>query len=353
MLASHIDKLKTLKGNLMNQQELPFTDVEMKVELTNICREGRCKFCSPLFRPTVEEAGAESFLLSFERNLETYLKGGGRRILLTGGGEPIDAPAKLFGALRLIKKKQEELGAGLDLLTIYSNGVGLLKPIVHNATETYLDKLASLGVRDINLSVHGLTPMERMGISGEAMGSVNFEDLVPKIVRKSIRVMTRTTLANGYIDSVEKMAAFVCWMAGLGAEIVYFSDLFHVPIRDERTTPGSQTVLHWTDEHRVSFEVLLEEMRCNDAFVFVSQSTRHNNQGRTFEFRHVESGIRVLLGDLVIGNESEERPTYAYIKPDGSMDGHNNARDISTRQYLSPNRLKTQLRIYRPGRDDL
>ena len=92
-----------------------FWDVEMKVEITNICREGRCRFCSPLFRPLVEEASTEVFLKNFESHLETYLLGGGRKIILTGGGEPIDAPDKLFGALRLINKKRDELGIEVEI----------------------------------------------------------------------------------------------------------------------------------------------------------------------------------------------------------------------------------------------
>jgi hypothetical protein len=325
----------------------------MKVEITNICREGRCRFCSPLFRPLVEEASTEVFLKNFESHLETYLLGGGRKIILTGGGEPIDAPDKLFGALRLINKKRDELGIEVDLLTLYSNGVGLLEPISSDASETVFDRLASLGLQDINLSVHGITKIERSGISGVTMGSVDYEDLVPKIVCAGIRVMTRTILARGFIDSVQKIEDFVCWMAGLGARITYFSDLFSIPVRDERTTPGSQTVLCWTDNHRISFDALLHKMRCADAFTFVSESSRHNRQGRTYEFRHCASGIKVLLGDLVIGNESEERPTYAYIKPDGSMDVHNNARDLSTRKYLSPEQMRARLKTYRPGRNDL
>lgn len=351
--AFHAHRHSKPKGSPMNQQGQSYSDVEMKVELTNTCRHGRCRFCSPLFRPTVEEADIESFLRSFERNLDGYLANGGRRIILTGGGEPIDAPEKLFGALRLVREKKAEFGVDLDLLTVYSNGVSLLKPISRNTTVTYLDKLALLGVQDINLSVHGRTREERTGISGEAMGNVDFADLVPQIVRKGIRVMTRTTLASGYIDSVEKIDDFVRWMARLGVQIAYFSDLFQVPIRDERTTPGSQTVLHWTDDHRICFDALLEEMRHSEAFAFVSESTRHQQQGRTFEFRHYSSGVKVLLGDLVIGNEAEERPTYAYVKPDGSTDMHNNARDISARRFVSPNRIRSYLRIYRPGRDDL
>ena len=335
------------------RNEQAFDGIEMKVEITNFCLGGRCKFCSPLFRPTVEEAGSESFLRDLDQHLETYLTGGGKHIILTGGGEPIDAPAKLFGALRLIKDKQHQLGVELELLTIYSNGVGLLKQISSETSETYLDRLASLGVQDINLSLHGLTQEERTAVSGEAMGSVDFGRLIPQIVQKGIRVMTRTALTRGSIDSVEKAETFVRWMVRLGVGIVYFSDLFTVPIRNERTTPGSQTVLRWTDEHRVNFDALVAELKLNRAFEFMAESSRHNHQGRTMEFRHRESGLKVLFGDLVIGNESDERPTYGYVKPDGSMAGHNNARDATARKFLPSSGLKVYLQKYRPGRDDL
>ena len=60
-----------------------------------------------------------------------------------------------------------------------------------------------------------------------------------------------------------------------------------------------------------------------------------------------------MLGDLAIGNESETEATYGYMKPDGSMDTHNNARDTSHRQFVSPEETKAYLQMYRPGRDDL
>ena len=98
------------------EKEKAFATEEMKIEVTNVCQFGRCRFCSPCFRPTVEEAGAEEFLKKMEGNLDTYLRGGGRKIILTGGGEPIDAPKKLFGTLELISKKLEKLGVNLVLL---------------------------------------------------------------------------------------------------------------------------------------------------------------------------------------------------------------------------------------------
>jgi hypothetical protein len=228
------------------------------------------------------------------------------------GGEPLDAPAKLFGALRLINEQRQH-GAEIDLLTIYSNGVRLFEPILADTTETYLDRLVALGVQDMNLSLHGLTRKDRVAVSGVAMGNVDFDLLIPHMVGKGIRVMTRTTLALGYMDSVKKVEAFVRWVADLGAGIAYFSDLFTIPIRDEQTTPGSKTILQWTDEHRINFDALLVELKRSREFEFMSESTRHNHQGRTVEFRHRRSGLKVLFGDLVIGNESEEKATYAYV----------------------------------------
>jgi molybdenum cofactor biosynthesis enzyme MoaA len=330
------------------EKEKLFEDVEMKVEVTNICSGGRCSFCSPLFRPTVNEAGSKEFLNKMDENLENYLRGGGRKIILTGGGEPVDAPAKLFGTLDLINKKKKELGIALELLTVYSNGVSLLKPESEGSDRTILDKLVDHGVQDINISVHGLTKEERTAISGEQMGNIDFDTLIPWIVEKGVRVMTRTTLAKGFIDSVDKIEEFTKWMSGLGVRMIYFSDLFKVPIRDERTTPGSKTVLEWTDEHRADFDKILEDVKNSKEFELISEFTRHHQQGRTFEFKHKESGVKVMLGDLIIGDESEEVPTYAYVKPDGSMDAHNNAREWLKREFVD----LVQIRKYRPGRSE-
>lgn len=336
----------------MNDHNAAFIGVEMKVELTNVCRGGRCRFCSPMFRPAVFEADPETFLRRFEEHLGVYLTGGGRKVVLTGGGEPTDAPAKLFGALRTIEQMTRQRGIELELLTMYTNGVNLGRSMGSTA-ESYLDRLAAFGLRDINLSVHGLTHAQKEGISGKEMADVDLDTLIPTIVRKGIRVMTRTTLAKGYIESAEQVSAFVRWAASLGVGIVYFSDLFSVPLRNAETTPGSQTVLRWTDDHRIAFERLLAAFRGDDAFTLVSEWSRHNHQGRTLEFRYRESGVRVMFGDLVIGNESTEQATYAYVKPDGSMDTQNNARNKDMRLYVPTEEVKVYLRSFRPGREDL
>lgn len=339
--------------DVFNKNESLYTNIEMKVEVTNVCRGGRCRFCSPMFRPWVREVGTHVFLKRFETNLGTYLDGGGRKILLTGGGEPTDAPAKLFGALRIIKKVTEIRGVKLELLTVYTHGINLLKPVIPCASQTVLDKLVGLGLKDINLSVHGNTFEQRSSVSGEQMAKVDFERLIPLCIEKGIRVMTRTTLATGGIDSLEEVERFVNWAGRLGVNITYFSDLFSLPIRNKETIPGSQKVLTWTDEHRVPYGDLLAGVSENSSFALQAEYLRHNNQGKTLEFTHRESGMRVMFGDLVIGNESDEVPTYAYMKPDGSMDLHNNARVKDKRRFVAPGALKAYLQKCRPGRDDL
>lgn len=164
-----------------------------------------------------------------EGNLDCYLRGGGHRIILTGGGEPVDAPTKLFGTLDIINRKKKEMGITLDLLAVYSNGVNLLKPKSEGNNKTILDELVEREVQDINISVHGLTKEERMVISGAQMGNIDFDTLIPRIVEKGVRVMTRTTLAKGLIDSVDKIEKFTKWMSGLGVKMIYFSNLFKVP----------------------------------------------------------------------------------------------------------------------------
>lgn len=331
------------------ERERDFKDVEMKVELTNKCKFGRCKFCSPLFRPVVAEANAEQFLKLFEKDIETYFQQGGRKIILTGGGEPTDDPEKLFGALKIINEKKGNMGVNLELLAIYSNGVNLLSPISENSPQTFLDKLAEMGVEDINLSISGSTQEEVADISGKAMGDVDFNELIPKIREKGIRVLTRTTLAKGYIDSVDDIKEFVENMSSLGVGIVYFSDLFEVPTRNQETTPGSKKVLQWTDEHRVNFMGLIEDVKNNEDFEFISQSGRHKEQGQTFTFKHKQSGVKVLFGNLTIGEESDTEATYCYVKPDGSMEAHNNARRETGREYVDLENIKE----YRPERDDI
>jgi len=332
-----------------NNENQEYNGVEMKVELTNVCISGQCKFCSPMFRPVVAESETENFLNSFANHVDAYFKKGGRRIVLTGGGEPTDAPDKLFGVLKIINDKKEASGVELELLTVYSNGVKLLSPISEDNPQTFLNKLAECGVKDVNLSISGLSKEEITEISGEKMGEIDYDTLIPAIREKGIRVMTRTTLAKGYIDSLNDVSIFVEKMSKLGVNMVYFSDLFEIPDRNEKTTPGSQKVLNWTDEHRIDFLKLLNNIKGDSNFEFISQSSRHKEQGQTFEFRHKKSGIKILFGSLVIGNEPDKEMTYFYIKPDGSMEAHNNAREGTNRRYVSIDQIKE----YRPGRDDI
>jgi MoaA/NifB/PqqE/SkfB family radical SAM enzyme len=336
-------------SNKITEERKKFDDIEMKIELTNRCLHGRCKFCSPLFRPVVKEAENEIFLNLFKEHVKRYLKQGGRKIILTGGGEPLDAPEKLFGALKIINIQKDKLKVDLDLLTVYSNGVKLLSPISEGNTKIFLDRLVELGVKDINLSISGLTPEEISEISGEKMGNIDFDTLIPSIREKNIRVMTRTTLAKGYIDSISKVAQFTNKMSKLGVGIIYFSDLFEVPIRNDQTTPGSKKILNWTDEHRIDFLKLVEDIKNHPDFTFISQVGRHKEQGQTFEFQY-KNRAKVLFGNLVIGNESDDIATYYYIKSDGSMGVHNNiCQKKINRNYTSIN----EIREYRPERDDL
>jgi len=297
----------------------------------------------------VQEAETHIFLSQLEGHLDHYLRNGGRRILLTGGGEPIDAPEKLFGALELINHKKAELGIGLDLLTVFTNGVSILNKVSRDAQETYLDALVRLGVRDINLSTHGTTAQKRTETTGEYMGNIDLDKLIRTMISRGMRVMTRSTIGRNGIDSLDEIDAFARHMDSLGVHIAYFSDFFQVPIRNEQTTPGSMEILGYTDEHRLPFDDLLAQLMHSWRFKLLSEYTRHNNQGRTYKFRRRGYGIQIMLGDLVVGNESENEPTYFYVKPDGSSGSHNNARDVSSRQYVP----REYLRKYRPGRDDL
>ena len=340
----------------MGERVDKYKGIELKAEITNVCTTGNCKFCSPMFRPATKEAGTDHFLRKFSQNLDDYLSHGGRKIILTGGGEPLDAPAKLFGALKEVRKQVEEKHVELELLTVYSNGVNILKSAgkeieggavgTQEGNATYLDILKELGVTDINLSISGLTAEERTRITGDEMGSIDFDAVIPEIVRRGIRVMTRSTVTEGGIDDVQHVSKFTEWMAGLGAHIVYFSDLFNVSVRGQETTPGNQNVLKWTDEHRVDFASLIEEVNSNESFAFVSKTERHGGQGTTWEFKHRPTGVKVLFGSLDIGNEPAGKDVYGYVKPDGSMSGTNNA--SAGRDLIGVEALKK----YRPKRDD-
>ncbi len=328
--------------------------VEFKVEVTNVCKDGACKFCSPMFRPMVKEAKSNIWLKSFKNHLCEYLSLGGRKVILTGGGEPLDAPAKLFGALSIIKDVTNQMGVTLELLTVYTNGVNLLKPINPKKeeredgtwTKTALDLLVEHGVTDINISISGFTKEQRTKITGPQMGSLDIDALITRIVDTGIRVMVRSTLTSMGISTLEHIEKFTQRMANLGVNIVYFSDMFNVPKRGPNTTPGDLRVLHWTDRHRIDFVSLVESVQTSSKFEFVSQSARHKSQGMTYEFVHRQSGIKVLFGSLNIGNEPEGKTVYYYMKPDGSCGGTNN-RD-QKRDYIS---LKEYLK-YRPGRED-
>lgn len=300
-----------------------FTGIDAKIEMGNACDQGLCPFCFPMARAATKEAAKETFLKTLEKNLTFYGNEGGMNIILTGG-EPLDLadPDKLFGALKIIFEIAKKRGIQWNLVTLYTNGIKLRQPVSKKSPETFLKKLAACGLKDINLSIHGLTREARISLCGKPMGELDFGVLIPTIRAAGIRVMVRTTLTNveGGITSVDDLNEFTKQIFKCGANSLYGSNLF----KCDKYLPGSEKVIQWIADHRIDFPKFIGDTKNSKHFEFIAETTRHNNQGRSWIFLHKETKREISLGELTIGNEPDNGPTYCYIKPNGEMGFNNN-----------------------------
>jgi molybdenum cofactor biosynthesis enzyme MoaA len=288
-----------------------FESTDAKVYPTYQC-EGKCPFCLTEVRPKTNEVETSEFLANFSAEIKTYFKNGGKKVLFTGG-EPTQAIEKLLGMLQILAQYQ------FELVVLYTNGAKLLEKIEYQGeTKTILEFLYQFGLRHINMSVHHYLPAKRIAIS-DYIGHCDTEKIINQVQKIGIELRLNCTLLKDYIGNATKVRNYIYWANSLGVKDVYFRDLFHVNNRGERTTPGDQKKLEYSDQQRINFTELIDELRASDDFIFVEELSRHQDWGQTYIFRHQPTDSQVSFGTLTIGSESEDEVTYFTVNPNGKM----------------------------------
>lgn len=301
----------------MNKQL--YTDVDAKVYPTYDCN-ANCRFCLTDIRPRVAEVDQETFLKNFSTEIERYYANGGRRVLITGG-EPTRALGKLLGLLNIVSSKKYDF----DLVALYTNGSRLLEQVEYQGrSSSLLALLWGTKLQTISLSIHSDLQEERARISS-VIGSQNIEGIIYFIRATSIKLRLNCTLQSGFIGSLSRIKQYVAWATSLGVTEIYFRDLFHITNRGQRTTPGDQLKLAYTDQQRIDFDQLVREVKGDGEFAYESSMKRHREWGTTHRFAHTPSGCQIYFGTLLIGSEREGETTYFAINPNGLMTPNMNA----------------------------
>jgi molybdenum cofactor biosynthesis enzyme MoaA len=280
------------------------TNVDMKVYPTHDCGS-ECPFCMTDLRWKNSEISTEAYLENFKRAFGAYYKAGGRKVLFTGG-EPTRRPDKLIGMLREIRH------VPLDLVVLYTNGLTLLDDF---EGERLIERLASEGLQDINISLHHYDPKRRQELSKQ--GVCNIDTISEIAKQKDIRIRLNCTLLRDYIGNADEVLNYLNFAQRMGISDVYFRDLFHLENRERSCAFANKQKLAYTDEQRIDFQKLLVTIRKDGRFHETEQLNRHRDHGQTYIFNY--KGMRVSFGTLMIGTESNKEITYFNFQPDGNI----------------------------------
>lgn len=289
---------------VQNLGDLSKTD--MKVYPTHECKSD-CPFCMTDLRWKNKEVSCEEYLDNFRKAFETYFKGGGRKVLFTGG-EPTERPEKLLGMLRIIQDYP------LDLVVMYTNGVNLLNTFPEdNQDKTLMDSLVRAGLRNYNISVHHYDLKKRQELSKKPV--CNLEKIVEIAKGLNAEIRLNCTLMKDYIGNSEEVRRYIEYAKDLEINDVYFRDLFHLENRERSCSHANEKKLQFTDDQRIDFDKLVSEIKNLKNMKFNETLSRHRGNGRTYIFDYL--GTRISFGTLIVGTEKEDVVTYLNFQPDG------------------------------------
>lgn len=124
-------------------------------------------------------------------------------------------------------------------------------------------------------------------------------------------------MLKDYIGSAEEVIKYIEFAKSIGVTDVYFRDLFHLKNRNLSTRFADLKKLEYTDQQRIDFNGLVEDVGKNPEFLLKQEMSRHKEQGKTFVFNY--KGLRVSFGSLEVGTENPEDYTYFAFMPDGKV----------------------------------
>jgi len=172
----------------------------LRVSVTDRC-DFRCVYCmaeSTTFLPRKDLLTLEEI----DRLTSAFIAKGVRKVRLTGG-----EPLVRKNLMRLIKSLSRHLGAGLDELTLTTNGSQLVR---------YAECLADCGIARINVSVDTLDPAKfktitRWGDFGQVMAGIDAAD------RAGIKIKINTVALRGINE--DELDQLLRWSHGRGFDL--------------------------------------------------------------------------------------------------------------------------------------
>jgi cyclic pyranopterin phosphate synthase len=188
----------------------------LRVSVTDRC-DLRCVYCMAekmTFLPKAEVLTLEEL----DRVASLFVGLGARKLRLTGG-----EPLVRKGILTLIERLSRHLGAGLDELTLTTNGTRLA---------AYADDLARYGVRRINVSVDTLDPelfrrLTRGGDIAQVIAGIDAAQAAGLEVKINAVALAR--------DNVDELPRLIQWAHGRGCAVTLIETMPMGEIDEDRT----------------------------------------------------------------------------------------------------------------------
>jgi GTP 3',8-cyclase len=188
----------------------------LRVSVTDRC-DLRCVYCMSEQMRFLPKAD----LLSFEeldRLCAAFIAKGVRRLRLTGG-----EPLVRKDVMALIESLSRKLGAGLEELTLTTNGAQLAR---------HAERLADLGVRRINVSLDTLdrdkfARIARRDQLGQVLAGIDAAD------RAGIQIKINTVALAA--DNATELPALIAWAHGRGFDITLIETMPMGEIDGDRT----------------------------------------------------------------------------------------------------------------------
>lgn len=283
---------------------------QLDIMVTGVC-QAKCPFCvqEATFRPGA--ADSKTFYRAVERHAADFHALGGRRIVITGG-EPMLAPGKVLGTLRVLGRLPR-----FDLVAMYTNGEFLVGAPRPGADPDILDQLAGTPLTHINLSVHHWDNAINRRLLGRPM-SASTEAIATAIRKARIPLRMNAVLQKGALDSVDSVDQYVRWAFGLGAADIYLRELFRFAF-DEALGSSRYDPLPYIRRHHVDARPIVQALAVRDGYEYVGQVAAAGRKKMEYELLHVSSGRKVFIADLEIGTESRDVLPYLVLMPDARL----------------------------------
>jgi len=193
----------------------------------------RCLFCFSASSVSWEAREQEDLR---DYDLEAYFGDawarGARRLVITGGGEPLLRPEVVLEVIRRGRGTFEEVAC-------FTNGTFLTRELA--------EALAEAGLSHLCWSRHAVDDGANRRLMGEgAPGLAAFMEAAAPLRVRATCVMTR-----GYVDSAEAARAYVAALAPRGVEEFTFK---HTYVAYPSSVYGDSDENHWARRHQVELD---------------------------------------------------------------------------------------------------